>query len=428
MRTICFPVGACLILIFWVSCSSDGSGQAKGLQPLPKAGTIHKLITCAGDPGISYALYLPNEPHPSTPGADDTQFPLPPQAARGKNGKRVYPVIVALDPHGDGVLPISFYKDLADKYGFILIGSNDSKNGLPAEKVNAIVNGLMQEVRKVYPVDTNRIYLLGFSGGARIAAMTAMYQVPVKGVIACGAGFNSAKQPVLYKFDYFGIAGTADFNLSELVQMDEPLSRAGFRHYIKMFPGNHAWPPADVMEDGFCWVTLNAMKDGALEKSSSFISGVKSIFQNRTSASIRVSHLLSAADQYRETIAFIDGLAPIDMLKDKLAVLEKQPEYQAQLAYRLKVLKQEEEEKQELMQALQSKDLIWWKQRINRHASRVTRHEKVNPEDTLKERRLISFLSLFCYMNANAAMAQQEETAAIKIIAIYEMADPSNPE
>ena len=80
------------------------------------------------------------------------------------------------------------------------------------------------------------------------------------------------------------------------------------------------------------------------------------------------------------------------------------------------------------MQALQSRDLSWWKDEINRHASRVTRHEKTNPEDTLKDNRLMAFLSLFCYMNANAAMAKQDETAAINIIAVYEMADPTNAE
>ncbi len=40
----------------------------------------------------------------------------------------------------------------------------------------------------------------------------------------------------------------------------------------------------------------------------------------------------------------------------------------------------------------------------------------------------MAFLSLFCYMNANAALAQQDQNAAIKIITIYEMADATNPE
>jgi hypothetical protein len=65
---------------------------------------------------------------------------------------------------------------------------------------------------------------------------------------------------------------------------------------------------------------------------------------------------------------------------------------------------------------------------MHRHASRVTRHEPTNPEDTLKDRRLMAFLSLFCYMNANAAVQKHDENAAVKIVAIYEMADPENPE
>jgi hypothetical protein len=326
-------------------------------------------------------------------------------------------------------LPLTLYKDLAEKYGFLMIGSNDSKNGLPGEDINGIVRTLMHEVRTLYPIDTNRIYLLGFSGGARVAATAAMYDVSVKGVFGCGAGLGSVTEPILYKFDYFGCVGTADFNMTEMLQLDEPLTRAGFRHFITTFPGNHAWPPADVLEDGFMWATLNAMKDGLIKKDEAYISAVMTFFEYRISFFISNNQLLAAAEANRERIAFMEGLlVSIAELKEMLVSLEKDPEYQSQHAFRVSVMKQEEAEKQEMMQALQSKDLAWWKEWITRHASPVTRHESLNPEDTLKDRRLMAFLSLFCYMNANAAIARQNEEAAVKIIAIYEMADPKNPE
>jgi pimeloyl-ACP methyl ester carboxylesterase len=336
--------------------------------------------------------------------------------------------MIAFDPQGQGDLPLNLYKSLSEKYGFILLGSNDSKNGLHPQETNGIVKTLMDEVHTVYPVDTNRVYLLGFSGGARVAAMAAMYQVPVKGVIGCGAGFGSGEQPVLYKFDYFGFAGTADFNMNEILQLDDPLSQAGFRHYITTFTGKHAWPPVEVMEDAFTWITLNAMKDGELQNQDGYVAAVSAGFEARITNSTSNKHLIAAADACKEAITFLDGLAPVDIFQVRLQQIEKRAEYRAQVAYRSNVLKQEEEEKQELMQALQSKDLDWWNDWTTRHAPRVTRHDFQNPEDTLKDCRLMAFLSLFCYMNANAAMAKQDETSAVKIIAVYEMADPGNPE
>ena len=432
MRKRFTSINLLILLALIVSCSSNGTGQKRLTIPLPKHGLVHEKIAISGNPQYSYALYIPETTHPpAPPQTGQTPPPAPPQTGRGGVGGGVFPVIVAFDPHGNGVLPLSLYKNLAKKYGFIMVGSNDSKNGMPADQVKEIVNALILEVRTVYPVDTNRIFLLGFSGGARVAAMAAMYQTPVKGVIGCGAGFGGAEQPPRYKFDYFGMVGTADFNMSEMLQLNEPLSRAGFRHFIATFPGIHAWPPAEEMEDGFIWLTLNAMKDGVIKKDDSLISGVIKRFDHRIKQLSASRQLIAASDACLEAISFTEGFSPVEKFKLELAALEKQPAFQSQVASRLRALKKEEDEKQELMQALQGKDLNWWKGKITNYKLQMTneklKQERISPEDTLKNRRLLAFLSLFCYMNANAAMAR-DENAAIKIIAIYEMADDTNPE
>ncbi|MCX6306843.1 MAG: hypothetical protein NT040_17900 [Bacteroidetes bacterium] len=418
MRCLLTLLAGCTLLILACSCSNGSSGQGNSTRSLPEQGVIHEKIACTGDPGKTYALFIP-----STTALHKRS---------GSNGNLLYPVIVAFDPHGDGLLPVTLYKNLAEKYGFILVGSNDSKNGLQQEQVSDIVTALMHEVHTVYPVDTNRIYLLGFSGGARIAAMTAMYQVPVKGVIGCGAGFGGGGQPIRYIFDYFGIVGTADFNMSEMQNLEEPLTNAGFRHFITTFPGKHAWPPAVVTEDGFIWISLNAMKDGILAKDDVFISEAGTVLGNRLAGLKSDDNLIAAACLCREKIAFMEGLSSVEKDKQELQILESRPDYQSQVAYRNTVLKKEEEEKQELIRALQEKDLAWWKKEISKYEGPYkagnSRGRRINPEDTLKDRRLMAFLSLFCYMNASSAVAKQEEQAAIKTIAVYEMADSSNAE
>src|SRR5689334_1634716 len=63
-------------------------------------------VTCRTDAAQSYALYIP---------------------IRGN--KVALPIIYCFDPHGDGALPLKKYKALAEAYGFMLAGSNNSKNG-----------------------------------------------------------------------------------------------------------------------------------------------------------------------------------------------------------------------------------------------------------------------------------------------------------
>jgi len=403
-------LAASVTMVLYASCSP--TGPADNGKTLPKPGEIHVKIASADNPSRSYALYIP-------------RASAQPPVKTGGTPERLYPVMIAFDPHANGALPLTNYMRLADKYGFIMMGSNDSRNGLDQDEVNGIVSAMVHEARTVYPVDTGRIYFLGFSGGARVASMEAMYHVKVRGVIACGAGFGNAERPFLYKFDYYGIAGTADFNMNELQQLDEPLSRAGFRHYIATFPGIHAWPPGEVMEDGFRWITLNAMRDGQIAKDSNYITQMLNQFNARLQDYSSRGRLLAAADECRMAISFAEGLASTSAFRAELNSLEKRTDYKAQLAYRIKVLKKEEEEKAELMQALEMKDLKWWKKKVSDLGSG---NGKLNPEDTLKNRRLLSFLSLFCYMNANAAITRQNDAAAMKIVAIYEMADMSNPE
>src|ERR1017187_4246613 len=71
-----------------------------------EAGKIIDPVICKSDSTQSYALYIP-----------------------AKANKSALPIIYFFDAHGDGALPLKKYKSLADAYGFILIGSNSSKNG-----------------------------------------------------------------------------------------------------------------------------------------------------------------------------------------------------------------------------------------------------------------------------------------------------------
>ncbi|MEI7663760.1 MAG: PHB depolymerase family esterase [Bacteroidota bacterium] len=399
-----------------ISCSPGGHAKDGPALRLPVPGVVHDRITGFTDKDISYAVYIP-APARSTAGDG--------METSGK-GKKLLPVVLAFDPHGSGVLPVKKYKDLADKYNFILVGSNNSRNGQPGDEMKGIITSMLREVLSVYPVDSSRVCVAGFSGGSRVAAIAAITTGKVKAVIGCGAGLPGGMQQQAFNFDYFGIVGTADFNMNEMLELDLPMTKAGMRHFITTFPGPHGWPPDSIFEEGVQWITLNAMRDGKLKKDPGFIASVMNRFGERAGKASRENHLIAAAEICREAIRFAEGLTPSDKFKEQENQIEKNPAYQRQIDYRSAILKREMEEQQLFQNSLAANDLSWWKKRI---ATMDPGNMKgKNPEDTLMNSRLKAFLSLLCYSYANAAIRQQNIPAAERIIAIYETADKPNPE
>lgn len=433
MKIYILPVVGSLALVSVLSCTGGGNGKPGQERKLPEPGVIHPVIPCRFDSSLTYALYIPTS---GLYRADSTEnLPAPPDACRitnDENGTRKYPVMIIFDPHADGLLPVKKYSGLAEKYGFILIGSGNSKNGLPAEATERISRELVTEALDNFPSDTSRIYLLGFSGGARVASVAAMTQPGIRGVICCGAGIGRSRTNVSYRPDYYGIAGTGDFNMGEMLQLENPLASAGFRFFIATFTGIHAWPPAEVLEDGFVWHIMNSIRDGRLPNDTLYFRHVAAAFDERIRHLEATGQLLSAANECKKARTILQDLSPVDIFAGKLSALEKKAEYTRQAAYRAEVLKRELEEQQQLVTALKTESLSWWKTRIRRlekAEKNANRRESWKyTEDTLKNRRLLSFLGLACYMNASALVAQHDDTGAEKAVAIYEMAEPRNPE
>src|SRR5512138_1278052 len=101
-----------VLLLLSTACSGNaGSGKARqgGLE----TGKVIPDVRCVSNPQFSYSVYLP------------TTY---------TDGQTVQ-VFLAFDPSARGSYPVSLYKELAEKYSFILVGSNDSRNGLSADQL-----------------------------------------------------------------------------------------------------------------------------------------------------------------------------------------------------------------------------------------------------------------------------------------------------
>lgn len=208
-------------------------------------GRIHDKVVCAKDPAQSYALYVPPDYDPA----------------------KKWPVLYAVDPGGRGREPLTRFKDAAEARGFLIACSYNSRNG-PWRPIFEAAAAMWEDTHARLAVDDERVFVAGFSGGARAAALfPKMVGRPVAGVIACGAGLPEGfGVDGLQVSAYCGIVGTADFNYREVMDLAKALDRrADIPHWIRTFDGAHAWPPAPVCAEALEWLELtDARKRGLM--------------------------------------------------------------------------------------------------------------------------------------------------------------------
>lgn len=196
-------------------------------------GTIVDPVVCLQDPGQSYALYLPSR----------------------YDARRAWPVIYCFDPGGRGAVPVALFREGAEKYGYILAGSNNSRNG-PWEVIMKAARALGLDTRARLAIDDGRIYAAGFSGGARVASgLGKIISIPLSGVIGCGAGLPEWLTPGdVRNVPWFGTVGIQDFNYREMQELDRELRRQGTPCLLRVFQGRHAWPPKKLALEAISWL------------------------------------------------------------------------------------------------------------------------------------------------------------------------------
>jgi predicted esterase len=393
-----------ILLAVMMGCGQGNTrknGNSASVTPVEKGKIIPK-VTCQKYYTISYALYLP----------------------KNYTAALKFPVIIAFDPHGSGILPLEKYKDLADKYGYILMGSNDSKNGLDMNTSGVIIDALFSETSGRYSIDSTRIYVMGFSGGARIACIIGLYQGGAAGVIGCGAGFPATNQPIRFKPDYISIAGNADFNMNELINLDKQLDEAKFTHASIFFNGKHDWPPVEIMENAFIWTEFCSMRKGFIQKNDSMILNFVHMQEKIIGKDKETGDEVAEHNHLVNLIRFVDGLYSTEDFKNTLVTIENSSSYKKQQNQLQQLIGKEMKEQQTLNDNFFSKDIDWWKKKITNYELRITKGK--DSSDVRMCKRLKSYLSLLSYMSYNRVLSSNDTVAAKHSMEIYEIVDPEN--
>ncbi|HLP52034.1 MAG TPA: hypothetical protein VK154_14195 [Chitinophagales bacterium] len=225
-------------------------------------GEIIPQLVVSYDKSQSFAVYLPKQYTKDT----------------------ALPVIIFFDPHGDGTVPLNLYTGLAEDFGFILIGSNNSKNGIDLQQAKAIADNLVNEAESRFNVNKKKITLCGFSGGAKVALAAAVANPAVSTVIYCGAALPV--QPH-HDLEFLGFAGTGDMNYTDVVSFNEGFKNSQHLHYLVEWKGKHEFPSAEIFKDAFTFI-----QKGSIDNYSSKQAGITS--QDVAKEQARKQELLQA--------------------------------------------------------------------------------------------------------------------------------------
>ncbi len=330
------------------------------------------------------------------------------------------PVFFIFDPHGEGKFPLNKYFPLAEKYGFILAASNVSKNGLPQNQIENIIRQFFQKVSSTFSFDRNRIYVMGFSGGARVASIAAMEQRGVRGMILCGGGLAYRGLPQEKKITILSFAGNEDFNLLELMSLDTLLSNS-YHHLLLRFHGHHQWPDSLSMENAFYWTLFNEMRDSIIPVNDTLISRFMSVNRKKLGSETNV---LSKYLLLKKIVAFADGLTDVKKYRSQLHEIEQSNSYKSFLKKFNRTIIKEKQQEQFLVQNMANQSYEWWQGKIKT----LTTDTSGNSLSAVSHKRILNYLSLVAYMQSNNALKENQDNYAGHFIGLYQLIDPENTE
>lgn len=277
----------CLALATSVPAQAPAANSPSESQTF-KNGALTPRVICAAKPEQSYALYLPSNYSP----------------------QRAWPIVYAFDPGARGTMPVELLLHAAEKYGYIVVGSHNSRNG-PSQVAADAMQAMWTDTHTRFSIDDRRVYLTGFSGGARMATMIArLCNGCAAGLIAHGAGFMEAYGPDKQtNFSYFATIGERDFNFTEVVELGEQLEKLGVPHRVRRFDGGHQWAPAEIWIEAIEWMELRAMKENRRPRGEAFITAQLKLAADRAAGLERAGNLYAAFAEYQQLSADFQGLA-----------------------------------------------------------------------------------------------------------------------
>jgi hypothetical protein len=330
------------------------------------------------------------------------------------------PLMVVIDPHGDGKLAIRQLKEAAQTYQVVLVASNLVKNNVAGYL--QLLDELIADARSKYPVG-NTLYLSGLSGGARMALDYAMNRT-ANGVIACGA-LASPEQIQAIRCPVMAIVGMDDFNFIEAAQFIINPSTIPQNLSIETSNASHSWPESGVLARATGYVRLSSKENSACLDINSLL---KSYVAEQTA---RLNSLSQSKDELNavllaRNLSISKPFESIGSFRSRYENLVTQNAFMQQRDKLIKNLRLEISIRDQYNKALQEKDSAWWRNEIQTLNTKLTTEK--DQQRNLVYHRIKGYLGVACYSMCNQATHQKEVTVLEQLVPVYRLLEPDNPD
>src|ERR1051325_7729205 len=192
-------------------------------QDIP-TGKVTERVVCRENQQQSYALYVPSAYTP----------------------ERQWPIVYCLDPGARGRVPVERFAAAAEKYGYLVAGSNNSRNG-PYTVIIEAIQAMVVDTHMRLAINDKRLYALGHSGGANASLLWARGG-RLAGVVASAATEKPGNLP-LKGFRLFASTGIDDFAFYNVHALSTELAKRGIENRYREFDGGHEWLPASSADE-----------------------------------------------------------------------------------------------------------------------------------------------------------------------------------
>jgi hypothetical protein len=380
-----------IILYGLVSCNNaDKSNET--------IASFGKTDACKSDSKNTYEVYIPQR-----------------QSAVEK-----LPLLIIIDAHGSGKFAIDKFKHGADRYSVILVASNLIKNG--HSNYEGAIQALIKDVCQKYPVGET-IFISGFSGGARMALGYALNHL-LDGLILCGALAEADRINAL-RSTVISISGMDDFNFIETAQYLFQEQSIPGNLKIELINASHNWPDSLVLTNALGFLLLSSQSTDISSLTKSQFTAFCENQLARIDSLKKKGEFLEAASVARN-MAFTEPFNNNKNFAVKYKSLINDPEYKNRLNQLKSCLTFEMNAQQTYINAFMTENVPWWRNEIKTIDGKIRTEQ--DPYTIDMYRRIKAFWGIACYSLSNQAVKEQKVKMLNKILPVYRMLEPENPD
>ncbi|MSR54541.1 MAG: hypothetical protein EXS09_14810 [Gemmataceae bacterium] len=189
-----------------------------------------------------------------------------------KDTKKPAPAILFISA-GDDPQGWKTFEKTCKESGLVFIGVRNAGNNVPGPKRCRIVLDCLDDVRRQVPLDPDRTYISGFSGGARMACSIG-FALPelFGGILPLCASGELRPEPwlrhrLIDRLSMALVTGTTDFNRGEVERWRGPFwKEIGIRTRVWTPAIGHTLPSPAIASEAIKWLEEGREKRDALAK------------------------------------------------------------------------------------------------------------------------------------------------------------------